>query len=488
MREMSNVLWALLFFRPAAAGAIADPVTDPVTSDLRDEVRDEALDVVLGAGSQTESEGSRSRVGPLGLGLELRPRLDVSFGDGTPDNNGGEEEPGLFTPAASVGVAGFAGPFQVRATPWIRAGFTPGVAGRVDVREVWAGVRLPNFVAGFGRQDRWLGPARHGSLTLSNNAIAPWLGSVAGEGHLPGVLAPLGRLRGELGLGLLGEPRNDVQNPGFLLVDLRWLPVPWIEVGATRLALFGGEGRPAVNVGQLLVPTEPHVYDDPDLTLPDQDELVALDLRICLPIRRWAPSVPVDHLEAYWQYGGEDVISRRVGSLPYPSLAGIANLYGGEVSSGSFSVNLEYSRLMDDTFRWYVGHRVYHDGFTQQGRPLGNYGGTDSEMLWGRIGWRAVAWRSGLWVDTLRRVGVMESRNDKVFVLGTEEHSWRVGADLGVQTPRRAALPAGWLTVGYALEHVVGEDFVPAVDHFSHRGTLSWSADIAVPGVNRPAR
>jgi hypothetical protein len=323
---------------------------------------------------------------------------------------------------------------------------------------------------------------------MSNNAIAPWLGSVAGDGHLPGALAPLGRLRGELGLGLLGEPRNDVQNPGFLLVDLRWLPVPWIELGATRLALFGGEGRPAVNVGQLLVPTEPHVYDDPDLTLPDQDELVALDLRICLPIRRWAPSLPVDHLEAYWQYGGEDVISRRVGALPYPSLAGVANLYGGELKSGSFSVNVEYSRLMDDTFRWYVGHRVYHDGFTQRGRPLGNYGGTDSEMLWGRIGWRAVAWRSGLWVDTLRRVGVMESRNDKVFVLGTEEHSWRVGADLGVQTPRRAVLPPGWLTLGYALEHVVGEDFVSGVDHFSHRGTLSWSADIAVPGVNRPAR
>ena len=488
MREMSNVVWALLFFRPAAAGALADPVTDPVAADLRDEVRNGALDVVLGAGPSPDLGVGSPRSGALGLGLDLRPRVEIGLGDGVPDNNGGEEEPGLFTPAATLEIAGFAGPFEVRASPWLRTGFAPGVAGRLDVRQVWAGVRLPNVVAGFGRQDRWLGPARHGSLTLSNNALAPWLGSVAGEGHLPGLLSPLGRFRGELGLGLLGEPRSDVQNPGLLLVDLRWLPVPWIELGATRLALFGGEGRPAVNVGQLLVPTEPHVYDDPDLTLPDQDELVALDLRICAPLRHWAPTVPIDHLEAYVQYGGEDVISRRVGSIPYPSLAGVANLYGGELSSGPFSINAEYSRLMDDTFRWYVGHRVYHDGFTQQGRPLGNFGGTDSEMIWGRVGWRAADWRSGLWMDTLRRVGVIESRNDKVFVLGTEEHSWRVGVDLGVRTPRRAVLPAGTMTIGYALEHVQGEDFVPERSRFSHRATISWFTDIAVLGVNHSAR
>lgn len=481
------MVWALLFFRPASAGAIADPVTDPVVSDLRDDVRNQALDVVLGAGSAPDLGATAERTGPLAVGLYLRPRMEIGLGDAVPDNNGGEGEPGLFTPAVAVGLAALAGPFELRATPWLRTGFVPGVAGRLDVRDVWAGVRLPNFTAGFGRQDRWLGPARHGSLTLTNNAIAPWLGTVAGEGHLPGALAPLGRLRGEVGLGLLGEPRGDVQKPGLLLVDVRWLPVPWIEVGATRLALFGGEGRPPVDVGQLLVPTEPHVYDDPDLTLPDQDELVALDLRVCLPLRHWSPTVPIDHLEVYWQYGGEDVISRKIGPIPYPSLAGVANLYGGELGVGPVRVNVEYSKLMDDTFRWYVGHRVYHDGFTQQGRTLGNFGGTDSEMLWARVGWRSPAWRTGLWADSVRRVGVIESRNDKVFVLSTEERRWRVGGDVGFPTPRRAALPSGWLALGYALEQVSGEDFAPGIAQFSHRGTVSWSADIAVPGVNRPA-
>ncbi len=480
---------------PAHADPLAiDQTSGQIESDAA--ARDDAVDRLLGApiddplvvaldGAVTPLAGWSK-----GAFYLIEPKLHLSVGDGVPENNGGEEEPGGFTPQLSTAGLLVWGPVEVRATPWIRTGFltTDGAAvdGLIDVKNIWAGVHVGGLTVGFGREDRWFGPSRHGSLTLTDNAVPPWMGTVSGEGRLPWVFRYLGRLRGELQVGWLGEPRGDWNNVGLMVGDARWLPIPELELGVTRMTLFGGEGRPPANIGQLIIPTEPHIYNDPNLLLPDQDELVALDFRINLPVQKWLPDVPIRHAEGYWQYGGEDVIARKAFGIPYPSLAGVANIYGGEVAVGPVTVNGEFSRLMDDTFRWYVGHRVYHEGFTQDGRPLGNYGGTDSETLWGRLGWEGegpkdAAWlapRVALWADHQRRVGVIEARNGKTFDLGTEEHRWRVGAEASAALP--IAVGRGQrLSGGYTLEHVTGEDFVPNADRFLHRAWVSWSVDFS---------
>jgi hypothetical protein len=293
---------------------------------------------------------------------------------------------------------------------------------------------------------------------LSTNADAPWMGTASVEGHLPRPLAAIGRFRVEAGAGVLDRPRDDVSMPGLLLMDLRWSPVPAIELGATRLSIFGGEGRPPVDVGQLLVPTEPHVYDDPDLSEPDQNELAALDLRLTLPLRKWW-RLPVDHVELWWQYGGEDVIGRKAGPIPYPSLAGVGNLYGAEVAVAPIVVTVEYTRLMDDYFRWYVGHRVYHEGFTQDGRVLGHFGGPDSETGFAAVAWEGGPARVRLWGDVVRRVGVIEALNDKVFTLGAEEQ--RIRGAIDAQVPLS---PAVRLDAGVSVERVTDEGFVPGAD------------------------
>ena len=80
----------------------------------------------------------------------------------------------------------------------------------------------------------------------------------------------LGTFRAETSVGWLPMPRGDVAHPGILHMDYRWAPVPAFEMGASRLSLFGGEGRPPPKIGQLLIPTDPHVYDDPNQLEPDQ--------------------------------------------------------------------------------------------------------------------------------------------------------------------------------------------------------------------------
>lgn len=402
----------------------------------------------------------------------LRPGLRLGLGDDVPVYLDGDEEPGLLTVTPVAAGALYRGGWtaRVRAEPWVGVAEPDGAAldGGLRLSEAWAGWDGRGWDLGFGKLPRWIGPGRHGNLLLSDNAAPPWMGGVSGEGHLPGKLRGLGRLRADLQLGWLDLPRADVDHPGLLLLDLRWSPHPVFEIGLTRLSIFGGAGRPPVDVGQLLLPTEPHVYDDPDQELPDQNELASMDVRLSLPLERWG--VPaLRHVAGWWEYGGEDVIERHLGPLPMPGLAGVGNLFGGELGVGPVTLTGEYTRLMDDYFRWYLAHRVYHDGFTQAGRPLGHAAGGDADDLWAGVSLTGEELRGRLWVERLRRAGVVEQRGTNVFALGTLERHLRVGAELGL---RRA--PLGDLAVAVAVDRVRGEDFVPGADGFEWRLGLAW--------------
>ena len=269
----------------------------------------------------------------------------------------------------------------------------------------------------------------------------------SGSAETP-ALGRLGRLRMEVGAGWLSAPRDDVDHPGWLMMDLRWLPVPYVELGASRVGIFGGAGRPAPPLGQLILPTKPHVYDDPDQLLPDQDEMAAVDIRLMVPIRE-------GYLEGYWQYGGEDVIARRLGPIPYPALAGIGNLYGVEASVAPWSVNVELTRVLDDYFRWYTGHRVYHDGLTQDGMSMAVAPGGDSHGLWGALTWLDGELGGQLYGERVVRVGVVAAQGDNLLALSSDERRTR----LGVVGWRAHALH-GWWRLDLSVEQITGVNFV----------------------------
>lgn len=465
----------------------AEPWSDPAAEALARQARTESRDVLLGdgegaphelierlGGADPDAELAKLLSPELARGgwrpvFGVRPSLAVAVGAAVPDNAGGETEPGALHVAARADAVLYAGPFVLDAAPEASAGFVGTDAASLRLARLWGGVDTGAVSAGFGRRDRWYGPARHSALLVSTNARPPWLGTASAEGRLPGILGRIGHLRAEAGGGWMDRPRDDVTAPGLLLMDLRWLPVPVFEIGATRLSLFGGVGRPTPDIGQLLLPTEPHVENDPDQLLPDQNELASLDLRLTAPLHRWL-GVPIDYVEAWWQYGGEDVIERRIGPLPYPSLAGVGNLYGGEVKVSMVTVTVEYTRLLDDYFRWYVGHRVYHDGFTQDGRTLGSFGGPDSETWWGAAAVEHGPARGRVWADHLRRVGVVEALNDHVFTLSTEERRLRIGADAGWSYPSglRLTMNASW-------ERTNGAGFVPGMTADGFRAGLAVS-------------
>lgn len=397
-----------------------------------------------------------------GVSWQVRPTFALELGDGSGDNASGDAAPGWLGPRVGARAVLYSGPMVLRASPTIGLDSVPGLAPMLSLSELWVGYDRGKGWVGVGTQDRWMGPGHHGTLLLSDNAVAPWMLNGGVDGHIPGVLGVIGRFRAEAGLGFLTEPRGDVPNPGLLMIDLRWMPHPVVEIGVNRLAMFGGEGRPNVDIGQLLVPSEPHVYDDPDKTLPDQNELATVNFRVNAPLHKWIGG-PLGHLSGWWEYGGEDMILRDLGSIQYPSLAGVGNLYGGELAIGPVVVTGEYSRLMDDYYRWYVGHRVYHDGFTQNGRVLGHFGGPDSETTWAQVAVWGERWRVRASGDFVRRVGVIEASNDAIFTLPTEEQRLRgsVGADV--------LWHEAWWSANYSLADVTGEDFIPGNDGVEHR-------------------
>ncbi len=270
-------------------------------------------------------------------------------GNASPVGLLGDQEPGLFSQRLGGRLDVHSGWFEAWLTPELGVDLLGGQPVDLVTFEAWAAVRWRGLRLGFGARERTLGPTQHGALAIGDGG-QPWpAGELAWEGRLP----VIGQLRAETSVGWLPGERHDVLRPGVLHMDLRWAPIPWVEVGASRVSLFGGtelDGtpRPLPPITQLLVPTDPHVEDDPDRLLPDQDELAVLDLRLVVPLHRWIPG-PVDGVEAWYQYGGEDMIVRSIGPLPSPALAGVANLYGVRITGERWWLTGERAVLMSGT-------------------------------------------------------------------------------------------------------------------------------------------
>lgn len=468
--------------------ALAEPATDPTLRLTEQALRQEGAPVFLGTPDRSPlhqatmlrrsfdadalPEPLRPLLGPewaavtgdtdLSERLALRPGGAVSLGSQRPEYLQGDREPGLVSGRAWADTRLYPGIAELSARPELTVdlgevadlgdGAATGDGVGVALRELWVGVRTDQLSAGAGLRERWIGPGRHGSLMLTDNARpAPM---VSGAAETPR-LGRFGRLRAEVGAGWLDAPRDDVDHPGWLMMDFRWMPVPIIELGLSRVGIFGGEGRPTPSIGQLLLPTDPHIYDDPDQVLPDQDEMAAVDFRLLLPI-----GLVGDYVELYWQYGGEDVISREfLGVIPYPALAGVGNLYGAEVSFAPWSLNIEGVRVFDDYFRWYTGHRVYHDGLTQAGQSMGYAPGGDSMGLWGAVTWLDGDLGGQLYAEQVRRIGVVASLDNNLLALGTDERRFRVGV-VGWKTHGLQ----GWWRLDVSVEHIQGVDFILGQD------------------------
>jgi len=158
-------------------------------------------------------------------------------------------------------------------------------------------------------------------------------------------------------------------------------PLPWLEVGASRSFMWGGEGRPdsLSSFGDALLGTKDNGGNDGG---DPANQLGGFDARVQL-----APLLNVP-ASVYGQYVGED----EAGGLPAKNmyLAGVD--YASAAYGKPYQLYTEYTdtRTSGEVRGVSYDHSIYTDGYYQQGYPLGYALGGDAESI-------AVGGR--LWLD-----------------------------------------------------------------------------------------
>lgn len=161
--------------------------------------------------------------------------------------------------------------------------------------------------------------------------------------------------------------------PDAKLLGLRLTaqPLPYLELGASRILQWGGEGRSeSWDTLWNAIKGNDNFYDG---DLDKSNQIAGFDAR--LNLNHWG-GVPIS---LYGQYVGED----EAGLLPSKKmyLAGID--YSSQLNNLPLQVYAEWAdtRTNGDVQGISYNHYIYQDGYYQHGFPLGHAMGGDGQML-----------------------------------------------------------------------------------------------------------
>ncbi len=238
-----------------------------------------------------------------------------------------------------------------------------------------------------GKIPVWWGPGNDGSL-IRGDASLPVTGITMqrDEQSAPTsrYLSWVGPWQYQLFAGQLDD-YDAVPDAKLFGARLTASPWPWLEVGASRSFMWGGEGRPESfgSFTDAIFGTRDN-NDDKSIST-DQDpanQLAGFDARLSL-----APLVNIP-AGIYAQYVGED----EAGGLPAKNmyLAGVD--YASAAYGKPYQLYAEYAdtRSSGEVRGISYDHFLYTDGYYQQGYPLGHGLGGDAE---------SVALGGKLWLD-----------------------------------------------------------------------------------------
>lgn len=240
-----------------------------------------------------------------------------------------------------------------------------------------AGV-MGNWVLGVGAIDRWWGPGWHSSVSLSTNARpvpSIWLNRKYSQRPSWPFLSWIGPWNF---VAFAGQLESDRAVPDAKLVGARFSfrPLQQLEIGLTRTALLGGEGRQSFNATKKCAAGKSNTRDrgsDPC------DQRAGVDLRLSFPLGS-------NSLGLYTEYSGED----EAGGLPSHPMG----LVGIDLATA----------FADGEQRFYLEHADTTTGGLWGGNELPNYAYENGVYLTGyRFEGRNIAstWEGDARVSTL---------------------------------------------------------------------------------------
>jgi hypothetical protein len=309
------------------------------------------------------------------LHLGAARRYDFRLRIGLEDSGDGRVPPNAQGwPVAEDGGIRAGGFFRAAPTGWLAlqgrgeflSEFDGDTTGRVEETSLRLG--WPQATLEAGRFSLWWGPGRHGSLLFTTNA-EPLIG-VRLRNPRP---IPLGWWFRFLGLfqydffvSRLDDDDRPVPDPLLSGLRLAVKPAPWLEIGASRVLQFGGEGRDES------LATFFDIFrgkSESAENTPEGNSLASVDAKVRLPFRR-QPVV------LYGEAGGEDQSGSGFPSR-WAATGGIFLPSIGNVKKADFRI--EYGDIITSQRGVWYRHSEYPHRY--KGRVLGHHMDTDGTDL-----------------------------------------------------------------------------------------------------------
>ncbi len=225
---------------------------------------------------------------------------------------------------------------------------------------------------GAGRIARQWGPGWDGSLILGT-AARPFLNASleAASGPLArdGFWWWLGEIDFSVFFGELEDERGDYARPYLMGSRIVVRPWPWLELGASRTAMWGGEGRDnSMKTFLKSVLGRDNSCNGSDCSGQPGNQLHGFDARLSLD--SWLPGVAL-----YGQLIGED-------GRPETSVVPAKNMYqaGAEWRRDDALVFAEWTDSSAELAGLAYNHPIYTDGYRHRDRPLGYWADGDSNL------------------------------------------------------------------------------------------------------------
>ena len=238
-----------------------------------------------------------------------------------------------------------------------------------------------DWTYGLGRIDRWWGPGWQTSLILSNNA-RPSPGAFISRNTMSASDLPIVEKLGPWGLTVFGNQLEGNRHiPHAKLLGFRFVaqPLENLEIGFSRTAQWGGEGRPESlsNLWKLITGQDNRGDDGIGLDGANEpgNQLAGVDWR-------WTVNLAETPITIYGQLIGED----EAGGLPSRHLG----MLGIEMP---LVTSLTHGRLFveasDTTMRFWddpipnsaYNHTIYQSGYRYYGDVIGASSDNDSRTL-----------------------------------------------------------------------------------------------------------
>ena len=228
-----------------------------------------------------------------------------------------------------------------------------------------------------GQIPTWWGPGNDGSL-IRGDASKPVVGLTMQRDTQTAPSSPylnwIGPWQYQLFLGQLDD-YNAIPDTKLIGTRLTASPTPWLDLGASRMIMWGGDGR-SESFSSFVDALTGKNDNTGDVNTDPTNSLAGFDVRVNLaPIT----NIPVG---IYGQYIGED----EAGGLPSKNmyLAGIdfaSSINTDSMGSMPYQLYTEWAdtRTGGDAKGISYNHYIYTDGYYQYGYPIGHALGGDAE-------------------------------------------------------------------------------------------------------------